>query len=109
MFTPSVIADLYPSERRGRALAIFYAAIPCGTALGYGLGGAIGAAWGWRAAFLIAGAPGAVLALALLLVHEPARGTFDRPGTVRTQLGLGASIQALRARPSYLFNTAGQQ
>src|SRR5205085_2102310 len=58
---PSVIADLYPRESRGRALALFSAAIPVGTAFGYVLGGAIGTAWGWRAAFLVAGIPGLVL------------------------------------------------
>lgn len=106
--TPSVISDLYPAERRGRALAIFYAAIPVGTALGYMLGGAMGAAFGWRPAFFIAGGPGVLLALALLLVHEPLRGRFDPPAPAATPLGLGASLRALRARPSYLYNTAAQ-
>src|SRR5687767_5029910 len=44
--TPSLISDLYPAERRGRALAIFYAAMPVGTALGYMLGGRIGSSFG---------------------------------------------------------------
>ena len=106
--TPSVIADLYPPERRGRALALFYAAIPMGTALGYVVGGAIGTAWGWRSAFLVAGAPGALLALALLLVREPRRGVFDTDTVAPTGLGLGPSLRALRARRSYVFNTVGQ-
>src|SRR6266571_5213530 len=33
--TPSLLSDFYPPERRGRALATFYAAIPVGTALAY--------------------------------------------------------------------------
>jgi len=107
--TPPLLSDLYPPDRRGRALAIFYAAIPAGTALGYALGGAIGDALGWRAAFFIAGMPGALLGLALLFLREPPRGTFDkaasRPGT---PLAFGASLSALLARSSYVFNTAAQ-
>src|SRR5207245_1815132 len=33
--TPSLLSDCYPAERRARALGIFYAAIPVGSALGY--------------------------------------------------------------------------
>src|SRR5262249_33920309 len=36
---PAIIADLFPPNRRNRALAIFYLAIPIGVALGYFLGG----------------------------------------------------------------------
>src|SRR5437899_17987 len=57
--TPSLLSDCYPAERRARALGIFYAAIPVGSALGYILGGVVGEAYGWRATFFIAGAPGA--------------------------------------------------
>src|SRR5208282_3768196 len=38
---PTLIADLFPREKRSRALAIFYMAIPVGAALGYALGGLI--------------------------------------------------------------------
>ena len=106
--TPSLIADLYPAERRGRMLAVFYAAIPVGTALGYVAGGAVGAAWGWRAAFLMAGLPGAMLAFGLLAVREPRRGAFDAPSAGRTALGLGPSLAGLATRRSYTFNTVAQ-
>ena len=36
--TPSLISDYYPKDRRGRALAIFYAAIPAGSASADGTG-----------------------------------------------------------------------
>ena len=36
---PTIITDFYERERRGRALAVFYAAIPVGSALGFVLGG----------------------------------------------------------------------
>jgi MFS transporter, Spinster family, sphingosine-1-phosphate transporter len=107
--TPSLLSDCYPPDRRARVLGIFYAAIPVGTAIGYIVGGLVGARQGWRHAFYLAGAPGLVLAFLLLLIHEPARGTYDAPGAVSsTPLGLGASLRALLARRSYVCNTAAQ-
>jgi len=107
--TPSLLSDLYPPERRARVFAIFYAAIPAGTALGYALGGTIGSAFGWRTAFFAAGIPGAALALTLLCLAEPKRGASDAVGAgPATPLALGASLRALCARPSYLYNTAAQ-
>lgn len=107
--TPSLLADLYPAGRRGRVLAIFYAAISVGSALGYILGGAIGARHGWRTAFFVAGGPGLLFAVLLLLLPEPVRGALDeghrptrRPPTARPSLG------ELRRRRSFVINTVAQ-
>ena len=35
---PTIIADLYSTQFRVRALSLFYIAIPVGTAMGYGIG-----------------------------------------------------------------------
>jgi MFS transporter, Spinster family, sphingosine-1-phosphate transporter len=106
--TPSLLSDCYPAERRARVLGIFYAAIPIGSALGYIVGGMIGEAHGWRAAFFVAGAPGAALAFALLFLTEPARGAQDHAHGTPTPLGLAPSLRALASRRSYLVNTAAQ-
>lgn len=106
--TPSLLADAYPPERRALRLGIFYAAIPVGSALGYILGGLIGSAHGWRAAFMVVGAPGAVLAFLLLLLAEPARGAHDAAAAGVAAPPLGAALRLLAARPSYLVNTAAQ-
>jgi sugar phosphate permease len=58
-------------------LSIFYLAIPVGTAMGYLLGGFLGPHYGWRAPFMVAGIPGFVLALGMLLIPEPKRGQSD--------------------------------
>ena len=42
---PTIIADLYSSELRTSRLAIFYVAIPFGSALGYIIGGQVAAAF----------------------------------------------------------------
>jgi MFS family permease len=75
---PTVIADLYPVERRGRVLAWFYCAIPVGSALGYTLGGQVtGQVDVLQAATAAAGTPAqsagwgsAVSALLLELHHR---------------------------------------
>ena len=70
---PTIIDDLTPPDKKGKALAVFYLAIPLGSAMGYMLGGFIAKHWGWRAAFYISGGPGALLALTCLLIVEPER------------------------------------
>lgn len=73
---PTIIDDITPAHRKGRALAWFYGATPFGAALGYLVGGYVEARWGWRAAFYVAGGPGLAIALVCLLIAEPAR-TFS--------------------------------
>jgi MFS family permease len=77
---PTIIDDLTPPAGKGRALAIFYLAIPLGYAMGYILGGTISEGWGWRMAFYVAGGPGMVLALGCLLIAEPPRKLVEAKG-----------------------------
>jgi multidrug resistance protein len=74
---PTFVADLFPENRRGRILGVFYLAIPVGSAAGYLLGGYLAPHHGWRFPFYIAAVPGFVLALAVLFLKEPERGQFD--------------------------------
>jgi len=74
---PTIIADAFPLEKRGRVMSIFFAAIPVGSAAGFILGGLADHLFGWRAAFWLAGFPGLALAMAVLLVKDPPRGQND--------------------------------
>jgi MFS family permease len=74
---PALISDFYPPERRNRILTMFYVAIPVGAALGFAVGGVLGARFGWRVAFLACGLPGLLAALSALFIRDPGRGTFD--------------------------------
>lgn len=75
---PSLLADYFPVHARGRAFAVFGMAIPVGAALGYIVGGLVDQSYGWRAAFLVAGVPGIVLAAWVLRLPDPPRGIQER-------------------------------
>jgi MFS family permease len=74
---PSLLADHFPPRSRGRALAVFFTAIPVGAALGFMIGGFVDHHWGWRRAFFVAGIPGLLLAALVARLHEPPRGASD--------------------------------
>ena len=80
----SLLADYVAPDRRGGVMAVFSAAIPVGSALGYMLGGALGARYGWRSAFFVVGFPGLLLAFFVYLMRDPARGrSTPRPSAAR--------------------------
>ena len=74
---PSLLSDYFPRGQRGRVMAIFFCAIPVGSALGYVVGGLMDAHFGWRIAFFVAGVPGLALAILCLGLHDPPRGSQD--------------------------------
>jgi len=74
---PSLLSDYFPRRLRGRVFAVFFCAIPVGSALGYIFGGLIDKHYGWRAAFLLGGIPGIVLAVLTLFLRDPQRGSGD--------------------------------
>lgn len=77
VIAPALLSDFFPPSRRNRILTLFYVAIPVGSAIGFILGGVLGARYGWRAAFLICGLPGLLVAGLALFIKEPVRGRFD--------------------------------
>lgn len=73
----SWIGDLFPQNRRSRALALFMLGVPVGGALSYFFSAPIAQAFGWRIAMMIAGVPALLLVPALLMLHEPERGATE--------------------------------
>lgn len=73
----SLIGDLFPPERRARAMAVFMLGLPFGLFAAYMLSGIIGQAWGWRWAFFVACIPGLLLAALALRIKEPPRGAVE--------------------------------
>jgi MFS family permease len=104
---PALLSDYYPIEKRGRVFAIFFAAIPIGSAASYVLGGMLDQHFGWRATFFIAGVPGLLLAALCLLVKDVPRGQFDPPEKKHApRKPIGAYLHLLRNKP-YLLSCLG--
>jgi len=79
----SIIADLFRSTERGRAMGLFALASPIGIAVGLSVGGYVADHFDWRVALLLVGAPGLLLAIVFrMTVAEPARGQIDRAGQI---------------------------
>lgn len=78
----SLISDLFPKNKRSRAIGIFMLGLPLGTVLGFFTVGMIASAFGsWRAPFFIAAVPGLLLAIVFYFVREPARGASESSST----------------------------
>lgn len=74
----SIISDYYPPNKRARALAIYSFGIPVGGAVGIVFGAVIATVLHWRAAFIIVGLLGVLLApIFWLTMREPPRGRYD--------------------------------
>ena len=112
---PAFISDMYPEHRRGRIMSIFASALPLGVALGYIVGGHLGLAYGWRHAFLIASIPGFILAVMLMFIDEPTRGSQDHlkdsleRGTVLGLLKNGAFWSCTLGMAMMTFALGGMQ
>ncbi|MDO6414838.1 MFS transporter [Sphingomonas sp. BIUV-7] len=99
----SLVADLYPPERRATALSLLSLGIPIGMLIGAVAGGWIGQTLGWRAAFLALGLPGIVLAgIVALVLREP-----ERPSVAADAPSMAKVALTLLRRPAFLHMAAG--
>ncbi|MBU6394706.1 MAG: MFS transporter [Sphingomonadales bacterium] len=107
----SLIADLAPPEKRASALAIYALGIPIGTLLGMLIGGLLADSYGWRAAFVVVGLPGILLAGAvMLLIRDPRRAAALGAATAvqpRTLSNREALREILSSRAYVLLVAAG--
>ncbi|WP_343518959.1 MFS transporter [Sphingomonas sp.] len=93
----AIIADYFPPEQRARALAIYSLGIPIGLASGTLLGAWIAATVDWRAAFIVVGLAGVVIAPVFrLVVKEP-----PRPATTAERVPLGEVFGILARKRSF--------
>jgi len=98
----SLISDYFPRERRARALAIYSLGIPIGSGLGILFGGLIAHAINWRAAFIIVGLAGLLLApLFRYTVRDPARGGADGARAATAPAGFLDVVRVLCVKPSF--------
>jgi MFS family permease len=105
---PTLIADLFPVQKRGSVMAWFYMAIPVGSALGYMLGGKMESLAGWRWAFYVVVPPGLLMGVLSFMMRDPPRGLADaallRESAHRP--GLREYLQLAKIK-SYVLDCAG--
>ncbi|MET9616663.1 MFS transporter [Kitasatospora indigofera] len=94
----AVVVEVFPVERRGRALALFFGVSGGLTALGPLLGGWL-TAWTWRAIFWV-NVPVAVVAVVLTVLagirNTARREPVDRRGAFLVAAGMGLSVLGLQ-------------
>lgn len=100
----SILADYFPPKKRAFAFAMLNFGVYFGQIFGLVGGAQIAAAYDWRMAFFVLGAPGILLAvITLILLKEPKRGRLE--DKTRTVTDMEHSfmfvVRALFARPSF--------
>ena len=103
---PTILSDLFPIEIRGRIMAMFCAAIPVGSALGFVVGGQMGSHFGWRSAFYLITPPGLLLGLLCFWQRDPRVGEHHLVQKSRRRK-LTDYLDLFRTR-SYLANCIAQ-
>jgi MFS family permease len=100
----SIIADLYPPERRSSAMGFYTLGIAAGIMLAYLAGGWVAQNIGWREALFIVGLPGLVLALVVrFTLDEPARGAAENRRDSGRQPPFGLVLRFLASRRSFVM------
>ncbi|HKP02219.1 MAG TPA: MFS transporter [Chthoniobacterales bacterium] len=109
---PTILADLFPIEKRGRIMSFFFAAIPVGSALGYVIGGAVlthltfvAEPDRWRWALCLVAVPGIALGLWCFLQRDPRAVHGVRPEKQRAKWG---DYLTIIRTPSFLINCGAQ-
>ncbi|HVW70840.1 MAG TPA: MFS transporter [Steroidobacteraceae bacterium] len=104
----SILADQFPPHRRPMALTIFALGACLGAWLGSSVAGGVAQSHGWRAAFLVLGIPGVLLALVVwATVAEPKRGRLDGPAESLPPSGLAATARYVIRHRSAFHLVAG--
>ncbi|BAT59703.1 hexuronate transporter [Variibacter gotjawalensis] len=81
----SLIGDLFPANKRSRAMGIYMLGLPLGLLLCFFSVGAIVKYFdSWRAPLILAMFPGLVIAVAMFFIKEPARGAAESTKVAQT-------------------------
>lgn len=106
----SMIADLYPANRRAFAISCFSTAPTLAVIIAMSAGAWVVENYGWRTGFILVAIPTSLIAAVILMVKEPVRGTWDHPQeTQSASLSLLETLKYLwDLRPyRYLIFAAG--
>lgn len=97
----SLIVDDTPKTRRASALSVYHMGVPIGSLFGLALGGLLLDAFGWRVAFVAAGAPGILMALVVLLTIRDRRAAA-KPSSPNAQRGqFATTLRVLASKRTF--------
>lgn len=99
----SLITDYVPREKRAGAIAFYSIGTPLGTLAGMAMGGLVADAYGWRVAFMVAGAPGVLFALiaAFTLVEPRRQLAADIAARAASKISFGAALAVLATKKTF--------
>lgn len=104
----SMIADIFPTTKRGRAMGIFMLGLPIGILTSFLVIGKIAAMTGsWRAPFIAAALPGFVLAILVMFIREPVRGAQESYATAVDQIIANPFRKVLAIRTIWWISFSG--
>ena len=93
----SILSEVFPKERIGRALSTYQTAIPIGILIGLAGGGYLADQFHWRTVFMIVGLPGILVAIIIrVFLKEPERESSAAPEPMRRVLGTLFAMPTIR-------------
>ena len=100
----SMIADLYPVNRRAFAISCYSTAPTLAAIIAMSAGAWLVDQYGWRVGFIVVGIPACLIAVVMLLMRDPQRGTWDdHSSEPALPLSLMATLKSLWAIKPYRF------
>lgn len=104
----SMIADMYPPERRSAAMGVYTLGISAGIMFAYLAGGWFVENVGWRQTFFAVGLPGLLLALIVrFTIKEPIRGASEQRHDSGAQPTIREVAAFLVRRRSFIYMAVG--
>ncbi len=104
----SIIADLYPANKRALALSIYALGVTLGAAFGQTIGGNLTYFFDWRVAFIAIGLPGVFLAIIVkMFATEPMRKAEPGALSDEGQPGIMDGFRTIFKNPSAVWLVAG--
>ena len=98
----SLISDYIKPEKRSTVFALLNTSVPIGVFTGFIIGGWVNEFYGWRAAFMIVGIPGILVALLVYFtLREPPRGQMDISAKIEPD-NLWDTVSFLLEQKSYI-------
>lgn len=90
---PSLISDFYKQRVRGKALSIFFLGMPLGGTMAFIMAGLLIDTITWREMFVLAGAPGILIAVFIWVLPEPERGESEEGAMASHSHAKGGSFR----------------